>query len=305
MNQPFRGFFTILSTPFDTSGEILWADLERLADFVCRSGPHGIVWPVNDSEFSLLSFPERIEGFKRIVATVNKRLPVMLGTADTSKQGAMTLSEAAARAGADAVIAMPPWHTKLGTREQIVDYYRAIANASGLPVCIQDFSAPLGSDLSPDTIAEICENVPLVQYIKEERIPQGDWLGAVINRQISGLKSIFGGGICFSMVDLHKRGTAGNIASSGAPDVHARIWNLMEAGQVTEAQRLQTLLNDLMRAEISTQSLHGVKQGLLLRGIFTAAVMRNQAPRTLDVHYVQELQRCLAQLEPYLVKIQS
>jgi dihydrodipicolinate synthase/N-acetylneuraminate lyase len=77
----------------------------------------------------------------------------------------------------------------------------------------------------------------------------------------------------------------------------------VEAGEVAEAQRIQTLLNDLMRAEVSTQSLHGVKQGLALRGIFTAAVMRNQAPRTLDAFYVQELQRCLTQLEPYLVKV--
>jgi len=303
MNKPYRGFFTILNTPFNIQGEIIWADLERLADFVCRAGCHGVVWPVNDSEFSLLSFPERLEGFRRVVAAVNKRLPVILGTADTNKPGAVALSEAAARAGADAVVAMPPWHTKLGTREQIVDYYRAIANASGLPVCIQDFSAPMGADLSPDMIAEICEAVPAVQLIKEERIPQGDWLGAVINRRIPGLKSIFGGGICFSMVDLHKRGTAGNIASSGAPDVHARIWNLMEAGQVAEAEHIQTLLNNLMRAEISTQSLHGVKQALTLRGIFSAAVMRNQAPRTLDAFYVQEIARCLSQLEPYLVKV--
>lgn len=303
MSNPYRGFFTILNTPFNTQGEIIWADLERLADFVCRSGCHGVVWPVNDSEFSLLSFPERLEGFTRVVAAVDRRLPVILGVPDTSEQGAVALSEAAARAGADAVIAMPPWHTKLGTRGQIVDYYRAIADASGLPICIQNFSAPMGSDLTADAVAEICEKVPLAQYIKEERIPQGDWLGSVINRGIPGLKSIFGGGICFSMVDLHRRGTAGNIASSGAPDVHARVWNLMEAGEMEEAQRIQTLLNNLMRAEISTQSLHGVKQGLMLRGIFTAAVMRNQAPRTLDAFYVQELQRCLAQLEPYLVKV--
>ena len=89
MSKPYRGFFTILNTPFNVQGEIIWADLERLADFVCRSGCHGVVWPVNDSEFSLLSYPERLEGFKRVVAAVNKRLPVMLGVPDTSKQGAV------------------------------------------------------------------------------------------------------------------------------------------------------------------------------------------------------------------------
>ena len=83
MTKSYRGFFTILSTPFNAKGEILWADLERLADFVCRSGCHGVVWPVNDSEFSLLSYAERLEGFTRIVNTVNRRLPVILAAAAT------------------------------------------------------------------------------------------------------------------------------------------------------------------------------------------------------------------------------
>ena len=77
----------------------------------------------------------------------------------------------------------------------------------------------------------------------------------------------------------------------------------MEAGQEAEARTIQTLLNDLMRVEFTTQTLHGVKQALKLRGIFTEAQMRNIAPRTLDEHYVRELQRCLDQLSPYLAKV--
>jgi dihydrodipicolinate synthase/N-acetylneuraminate lyase len=303
MPHTYRGFFTILSTPFDQTGEIIWTDLARLADFVCRSGCHGIVWPVNDSEFSVLAYGERVEGFRRIVAATAGRLPVVLGVADTSKQGAIAYARAAAEAGADAVIAMPPWHSKLGTQAQVVDYYRAIADASGLPVGIQNFSAPMGSDLSPDAIADICDKVPQVQLIKEERFPQGDWLGAVIDRRIPGLKHIFGGGFFFGMNELHERGAAGTFASSGAPEVHARVWNLMEAGKFEEARRIQSLLNDLMRAEFTPQSLLGVKHALLLRGIFSAAAVRNHPPRTLDRHHVRELERCLAQLEPHLARV--
>jgi dihydrodipicolinate synthase/N-acetylneuraminate lyase len=95
----------------------------------------------------------------------------------------------------------------------------------------------------------------------------------------------------------------GNIASSGAPDVHARIWDLMEAGQEAEAQKIQSVLNDLMRVEFTTQTLHGVKQALALRGIFTQAHMRNLTPRFLDTHYIRELQRCLDQLSSYFAKV--
>jgi hypothetical protein len=58
-----------------------------------------------------------------------------------------------------------------------------------------------------------------------------------------------------------------------------------------------------MRAETSVQSLHGVKQSLVLRGIFTSMAMRNVAPRVLDEPYLHEFERALALLQPYLKKV--
>jgi 4-hydroxy-tetrahydrodipicolinate synthase len=303
MPKPFRGYFDIANTPFTADGAIIWADLEREWDFIARSGAHGLVWPVNDSEFSLMSYPERVEGFKRATSVIVKRIPVVLGVADTNASGAASLAEAAAKAGADAVVAMPPWHTKLGTRLQYIAYYRAIAEASGLPVCIQNLFAPMGSDLSAEAVEAICNAVPQVQYIKEERMPQGDCVSSIIDRNIPQLKAVFGGGWCFSMIAHHKRGDDGNMASSAVPEVHARIWDLMEAGKEDEANHIQLVLNELMRAETSVQSLHGVKQSLVLRGIFTSMAMRNVAPRVLDEPYLHEFERALALLQPYLKKV--
>ena len=300
MNVPLRGYFAIANTPFSEDGAIIWADLEREWDFIARSGSHGLVWPVNDSEFSLLSNRERVEGFRRVVQVVGKRIPVVLGVADTNAAGAADYAEAAAKAGADLVIAMPPWHTKLATRPQYIAYYRAVADACGLPICIQNVFPPMGSDLSADTVAAICDGVPLVQCIKEERLPQGDALSNIMERQIPQLKAIFGGGWCFSMIAHHKRGAAGNMASSAVPEVHAQVWNLMEAGRETEARQIQAVLNELMRTETSVQTLHGVKQLLVLRGIFTSVAMRNIAPRVIDAPYLRELERALALLQPYL-----
>lgn len=302
MSKRFRGYYDIANTPFTADGAIIWADLEREWDFIARSGAHGLVWPVNDSEFSLLSYPERVEGFRRACSVINKRIPVVLGVADTTQSGAASLAAEAAKAGADAVVALPPWHTKLGSRPQYIDYYRAIAQASGLPVCIQNLFAPMGSDLSPETVEAICAAVPQVELIKEERTQQGDCLTSIIQRKIPQLKYIFGGGWCFDMIVHHKLGDDGNMASSAVPEVHAHIWDLMEAGKEDEARRIQTLLNALMRAETGTQTLFGVKQTQVLRGIFTSAALRNLAPRTLDAIQLHEIERGLELLAPYLLK---
>ena len=127
---------------------LLWADLEREFDWIARCGAHGVVWPVNNSEQRVLAFPERVRGLDLLAQTVGGRIPTVGGVADTSKAGAVALSEAAGKAGVDAVIALPPWGAKLHSEALIEDYFRAIADAAGVPVFVQNLLPPIGSGLS-------------------------------------------------------------------------------------------------------------------------------------------------------------
>ena len=64
MTKPVRGIFAIAQTPFDGDNNLLWDDFERECDFIARSGAHGFVWPVMASEFTVISYPERVEGMR-------------------------------------------------------------------------------------------------------------------------------------------------------------------------------------------------------------------------------------------------
>ena len=59
MSEPFRGIFTIPTTPFDDKGEIDTESFRRVVDFCIDCGAHGLVYPVNASEFSTLTDEER------------------------------------------------------------------------------------------------------------------------------------------------------------------------------------------------------------------------------------------------------
>ena len=94
MDTTLRGFYAIALTPFDGTGNLLWDDLEREFDWIARAGAHGIVWPVNNSEQRVLAFPERVRGLELLAQTIDGRIPTVGGVADTSKAGAVALSEA-------------------------------------------------------------------------------------------------------------------------------------------------------------------------------------------------------------------
>ena len=60
-NRPYRGIFTIPSTPFREDGEIDIPSFRRVIDFCIECDAHGLVFPVNASEFTSLSDAERFQ----------------------------------------------------------------------------------------------------------------------------------------------------------------------------------------------------------------------------------------------------
>ena len=300
MSETLRGFYGIALTPFDEGGDLLWDDLEREFDWIARSGAHGLVWPVNNSEQRVLAFPERVRGLGLAVQAVGGRIPVVGGVADTSKAGAVALAEAAGKAGADAIIALPPWAAKLHSEALIEDYFRALADASGVPVFVQNLLPPVGSGLPSALIVELSKRIPLVQYVKEERDPHGPCVSEVISMAGPELKGVFTGGHLLGLVNGYLRGAAGNIASCELSDVYAQIWDRMEAGQEAEARMLQDLEAVFCRCIRTIPSVGARKRVLVRRGVFSSDALRNTGRPALDDVFEEELDHALELLQPYL-----
>src|SRR5436190_3889488 len=181
-----RGVYPVLVTPFDEHGDLDLVGLERCVAFCLEAGAHGVVALVNASEFTTLSDTERRRIADRVVGAVAGQVPVVLGvSAGTARLAAGYATEARA-AGADAVIAMPPF-LRAASRAQVRDYFRAIAAASGLPVFIQNYHGYPAAQLTVDAVIELVSSVDGVSYVKEEALPAGQRMGELIERAGSRL----------------------------------------------------------------------------------------------------------------------
>jgi len=193
MAQPWRGIFTILLTPFHEDRSLDEASLRREVDFVIEAGAHGIVTPVNTSEFSLLADDERQRLAEIVMEQARGRVPVVIGTAAPAVRTAERLTKHARDIGAAGVIAMPPYVIPLGF-DGALDYYRRIADAAGgLPVVLQNVGGQVGVPLRPDAVARIAEAVAAVQYVKEETLPSTHRISEVLRLGGAHLKGVFGG----------------------------------------------------------------------------------------------------------------
>ena len=300
MTETLRGIFAIAATPFDDMGTLLWDDFCGQSDWMVRCGAHGFVWPVMASEYTVISFHERVQGIKLAVDTVAGRIPVVIGVADTSKAGAVALAEEAGTAGADAIIAMPPWATKLGSHDLVRDYYRELGEASGLPIVVQNVGAPLGSSLPGSFVVELCREIPLVQYLKEEKAPMGRSLSEVISFNEPAVKGVFSGGWCRWLVSDHMRGVSGSMPGSHMADVDARMWDLLEEGRVEEARPILDARVVLENAIAAMPHFAG-KEVLKRRGVISCSSSRGFGPKALDAVESSEMDYALGLLEPYFV----
>ena len=175
-----------------------------------------------------------------------------------------------------------------------------MAEAAGLPVVIQNVGPPLGSNLPGRFVVDMCDNILLVQYLKEGKDPQGQSLSEVIDRATPALKGVFSGSQCYWLVSDYQRGVCGCIPASHVTDVDVHIWELLEAGDVAGARRvhrdkmvLENILSG-MRA-----SGRAGKEVLRRRVVLSRAASRNTGPLKLDAKDLSEIAYGLSVVEPY------
>lgn len=267
MSDPrtWRGIFAIPPTPFDERGELDLDGLRRVVDFGVESGAHGIVHPVMVSEFSVLSDAERLTMIPVIVEQVNGRCPVVIGASGVCTQSAVAFARAAQEAGADAVIAMPPYAARYHD-DDVVRHFEAINAVIDVPIMIQNAAGynPVGRDL----LLRMVREIEHVHFLKEEVSPAEHAIGAIVEVNEPEVWGVFGGGGCRNLFRELRRGAAGNMPAAAFTDIFVHMFNLYEAGDTVEAEALHRRLMPLI------ERAGHQKKILMMRGVLRCAKSR-------------------------------
>lgn len=303
-----RGLFTIPVTPFTDQGALDIDSLKRLIAFCVEAGAHGIVGPVNASEFTTLT-PEERETVTRTIVQENERagargrVPVVVGVGAKTTPEAVRYAKRAQDAGANAVIAMPAFDRPLD-EQGCYDFYAALSDAVSLPIYIQNHE-PIGAGPGPrpgtsmtaDLMARMLKEIPNVRYIKEESAQTGYKISRVLELAGDDCWGIMGGKAGRYLLDEYRRGACGTMPACESTDVHAQLWNTLDSGNENAARLLFKELLPLLNYE----ALFGtaVYKEVLYRRRIIASPIKRLAGLTLDGHDHLELDRILEELAPY------
>jgi dihydrodipicolinate synthase/N-acetylneuraminate lyase len=160
----FEGIIPAVTTPFDASGAIDEGALERNVAAYLDAGVHGIVANGTMGEAGSLSAEERRTAVAAIARAAAGRVPVIAGVSAGTPSAAIGF--AADAAGATALMMLPPlgYH---GDAHEVAAFYRAVAEAGGLPLMAYNNPAASGVDMPPELIAELGRDIENLVAIKE------------------------------------------------------------------------------------------------------------------------------------------
>ncbi len=291
-----RGTYGILLTTFTEQDTLDHADLVAQAGYVAGTA-QGVVWPVLASEFFLLSVQEIAAGFPAVAQGIHGRAPFVAGVSALATADAVELA-AAARAGADAVIVMPPFIKKASGRH-LLRHFDAIAEV-GLPIVVQNAIWLAGAGtLSVDELRLLAGAIPQVRYLKEEAPVLPQTLSRVMAALPGVFEHVWGGGGGRFLIDELARGSSGTMLACEWADLFGAVAATFDRGDIAEARRLHAAALAGVNLE-TAYGMAGAREVLRDRGIIRSTLSRYGLEQELDAAALSEIHATVQLLNPLL-----
>ncbi len=160
----FTGNMVALATPF-RNGRLDLESLSALVEHVIQGGVSAVIPCGTTGESPTLSHDEHDQVVSHVVECVAGRVMVIAGAGSNSTQEAIRLTKAAQKEGANAVLSVNPYYNK-PTQAGMLQHFRAVADASSLPVVLYNIPGRCGVELSVATCLELASH-PNIQAMKE------------------------------------------------------------------------------------------------------------------------------------------
>jgi dihydrodipicolinate synthase/N-acetylneuraminate lyase len=243
----WRGVIPAITTPFSADGQVDHAFLADHARTLIDSGCKGIVPLGSLGEAATLSFDEKLAIIRTLVKALDGRAPVIPGIAALSTDEAVRLAREAKAAGASGLMVLPPYVYSTDWREMGA-HLRAVIAATDLPCMLYNNPIAYKTDFSPEQIAELANEFPNVQAVKES---SGDVRRFAALRSLLGTRLELLVGMDDAIVEGVAMGATGWIAGlvNAYPKESVKLFELARDGGADAAADLYAWFLPLLRLD--------------------------------------------------------
>lgn len=252
-----RGLGIALITPFTPDGEVDYKALVRLVEYQIDNGADFLCILATTGETPCLSREEKVK-IKNLVVEINKgRLPILMGCGGNNTKAVIEEIQTTDWSGISGILSVCPYYNK-PSQEGLYQHFKAIANASPLPVVLYNVPGRTGVNMTSETtvrLANDCENIVAVK----EASGNLEQVDEIIKNKPDGFDVISGDdALTFSMV---ASGAAGVISVIGnaLPKEFSRMIRLEFKGEYEAARNIHHKFTELYKLLFVDGNPAGVK----------------------------------------------
>ena len=257
----FGAVLTAMVTPFDDDGRLDLDGAADLARWLVQQGNDGLVVAGTTGEAPVLNDTERVDLFKAVIDAVT--VPVVAGAGTNDTHHSVEMTKAAEAAGAAGILAVTPYYNR-PSQAGIEGHFRAIAEATSLPVMLYDIPIRSGRKIAHDTLIRLCRDVSNITAVKDAANDVGG--SARLVAEAPSDFELYSGNDdqTLALLSIGAVGTVGvatHWVASHVGEMMAAFWK----GDVDEARRINARLLESYRFETGDDTPNPLPSKAMLR----------------------------------------
>lgn len=238
-----KGMGVALITPFKENESVDYEALARLVDYQLQNGTDYLVVLGTTAETPTLTEEEKEQIIHLVVTKVNGRIPIVLGMGGNCTRAIVDQLKSKSFDGIDAILSVVPYYNK-PSQEGIYQHYKAIAEATTLPIVLYNVPGRTGVNMTAETTLRIARDFKNVIAVKEAsgNITQMD---DIIKNKPKNFNVISGDdGITFPLITLGAIGVI-SVIGNAFPREFSRMVRLALAGDYDSARTIHHRFTEL------------------------------------------------------------
>ncbi len=261
MSGRFGAVLTAMVTPFDAEGRLDLDGAATLARWLVAHGNDGLVVAGTTGEAPVLGDAEKADLWRAVSEAVT--VPVIAGSGTNDTAHSIELTKTAEACGAAAILAVGPYYNR-PSQAGLEAHFRAVAEATALPVVVYDIPVRTGRKVSSETLLRLVREVDNIVAVKDAA---GDPAASarLIAQAPDGFELYSGDdALTLPLLAVGAVGAVG-VASHWTGPQYAAMIAAFEAGDVRRAQQMNAELLEYFAFQASDAAPNPVPTKALLR----------------------------------------
>lgn len=294
----YQGVITPVITVFNEERKLDFKGNEAVINSLVDSGVSGLLMLGSIGEFFALTMEEKKEFIRFVIKTVNKKVPVLIGTGGTVVDEVIKLTNFAAKEGANAAVVVSPYYFKLNN-ESMYNYFAEVAANTELPIILYNFPDRTAVNIDPQIVLRLAREFKNIVGIKDtvDNISHTRQLISVVKSELKDF-AIFSGFDEYFVPNLLAGGNGliGGL-SNIAPERFVKLFKAYKDRDFEAFETLQRDVNSLMEIyAVSDFFIPAIKTAKMLVGCDIKPICKSPATGLNDTQ-VEQIKEILKKVD--------